>query len=337
MMKHKVSVIIPVYNVQPYLQRAVQSVISQTYENLEIILVDDGSSDQSALMCDQYATQDTRIKVIHQPNEGLSSARNTGIDYATGSHLFFLDSDDWIQPDTIETLLTISLEHACTIVQCDFCRFSDTLPAKQVGETIEFYTPKQSLEHIDKPVFMAAWNKLYEATLFEEIRFPHGKIHEDVGCTYRLFFASQTIAFVHKALYGYFENPDSITTSVIKQNKLDLLQMYEQQALFFAQHDLHNNHKNAINQLAACFGTFLCYDKERYDHYDSFVSALQKQFNELRPFLLQQKDLRWDLKGLVWLSCGNVRLMGWTHMAKVGIKKRMSAWRAMLSKRRCIK
>lgn len=213
-MKELISVIIPVYRVEPYLKRCVDSVLAQTYTNMEVILVDDGSPDNCPAICDAYAQQDGRVSVIHQANAGLSGARNAGIDVVKGAYLAFVDSDDYLAPDYLEKLYRACVE---TGSDMSVCRWEyvkgEAIPQKGTGETKVFtgremqanqYTP-------DGAYFVVAWNKLYRRELFWEIRYPLGRIHEDEATTYRIYDKVKQAAYVDSSLYGYFVAPSSIT------------------------------------------------------------------------------------------------------------------------------
>lgn len=209
-----ISVIIPVYNVEEYLCRCVDSVLDQTYRNTEILLVDDGSPDNCPAICDEYARQDARVRVLHQENKGLSGARNAGIDVAKGQWLAFVDSDDYLAPDFLERLLD-----ACERTGSDLsvCRWEyvrgEKIPEHGTGET-RVYTGREMLANLylpDGAYFVVAWNKLYRRELFEEIRYPLGKIHEDEATTYRIYDKVRQAAYVDRSLYGYFVTPVSIT------------------------------------------------------------------------------------------------------------------------------
>lgn len=209
-----ISVIIPVYNVEEYLCRCVDSVLDQTYRNTEILLVDDGSPDNCPAICDEYARQDARVRVLHQENKGLSGARNAGIDVAKGQWLAFVDSDDYLAPDFLERLL-----EACERTGSDLsvCRWEyvrgEKIPGRGTGET-RVYTGREMLANLylpDGAYFVVAWNKLYRRELFEGIRYPLGKIHEDEATTYRIYDKVSQAAYVDRSLYGYFVTPVSIT------------------------------------------------------------------------------------------------------------------------------
>ena len=209
-----ISVIIPVYRVEEYLRRCVDSVLAQSYSHMEVILVDDGSPDGCPAICDAYGEADSRVKVIHQENAGLSGARNTGIEAAEGSYLAFVDSDDYLAPEFLERL-----HRACVETDSDLsmCRWEyvkgEAVPERGSGRT-ETYTGREMLANLyvpDGAYFVVAWNKLYRRELFEKIRYPLGRIHEDEATTYRIFDQVKRAAFVDSSLYGYFVTPVSIT------------------------------------------------------------------------------------------------------------------------------
>lgn len=317
-----VSVIVPVYRVEHYLNRAVDSILNQTYQHLDIILVDDGSPDRCGEICDEYAVIDSRVRVIHKSNGGLSSARNAGLEIANGEYVLFVDSDDFIQAHMVERLLGVIEKEKFDIVQCSFFRFASDIPQERLTDQIEIVSKYDALKRIDEAVYMAAWNKIYKKDLFADIRFPEGKIHEDVGCTYKLFFDSEGIAVISDELYGYYVNPDSITTSKIKENKLDLLDVYAEQMEFFQKRGLKCFAKRSANNLAASFGTLLSYPKERYENYDVFLTLIQNKFIILRKLLLR-RALRPDLYFSVLLSFGNVKFMKLCHKIKTRRKKQV--------------
>ncbi|MCC8139286.1 MAG: glycosyltransferase [Lachnospiraceae bacterium] len=235
-----ISVIVPVYQVERWLPRCVDSLLAQTYENLEIILVDDGSHDGCSGICDDYAARDGRVRVIHQENRGLSGARNSGIETAAGEYLAFVDSDDYIAPDFIEALYELIQKSGCAISQCRFARVRGEALKDEAGDAYRVYRGACLMEQLygpeeDATYFVVAWNKLYRRELFVEtgIRYPLGRIHEDEATTYRLFHAAGKLAFLDRALYGYFtENTGSIT-SVFSRRRLQWLSAHEERIAFF--------------------------------------------------------------------------------------------------------
>ena len=217
-MEPMISVIIPVYKVEQYLARCVDSVLRQTYQNFEIILVDDGSPDRCGALCDEYARQDPRISVIHKENGGLSSARNAGIEAAKGRWLQFLDSDDYIAEDMMENLLNACLQDHTSMaiggrIDVDAGTGAQTpglVPGKR--ETIPWQECIRRLMLQEGGDF-SSWDKLYAAELFREIRFPLGRICEDVAIMYRVIREAGQVSMVPTPVSYYYHRPDSITTA----------------------------------------------------------------------------------------------------------------------------
>ena len=232
-----ISVIIPVYKVEKYLCRCVDSVLEQTYTNMEIILVDDGSPDNCPVMCDEYARQDSRVKVIHQENAGLSGARNAGIDMAQGQWLAFVDSDDYLAADLLERLYQACVDTGSSLSVCrwEYVR-GETIPEHGTGET-RVYTGREMLANLyvpDGAYFVVAWNKLYRKELFEDIRYPLGRIHEDEATTYRIYDKVKKAAYVDRSLYGYFVTPVSITRG-FNPKRMDWVTAVAERLDFFEQ------------------------------------------------------------------------------------------------------
>lgn len=220
-----ISVIIPVYNVEKYLHKCVDSVLAQTYQNLEIILVDDGSTDSSGKICDEYAQKENRINVIHKKNGGLSSARNAGIDIAKGEFLAFIDSDDWVDAQFIEilyeTLCKYHTQIACVgYYEVDQRGSRAILPLSTQQQTLVSH--EQAIEMGFSSLGFFACNKLFAKTLFQEIRFPFGQLFEDLSTTSKLFLKADRIAISNKPLYYYNRlNMGSITKADFAVKKLD--------------------------------------------------------------------------------------------------------------------
>lgn len=241
-MSELISIIVPVYRVEAYLPRCVDSILAQTYKNLDIILVDDGSPDNSGKICDAYAEQDNRIRVIHQENGGLSDARNAGIAVAKGAYLTFLDSDDWVPEEYITYLYNLLKETGSAISLCNFLKTTtEELPKSTDPEMVTVMRNDEILDkYIDlsddfHPQLVMACGKLFEAGLFRTIRFPVGRLHEDEFTTYKLFhFAPQTV-ISKKQLYYYWQREDSImgATGFRLQNKLDYMDALAERASFF--------------------------------------------------------------------------------------------------------
>ena len=243
-MNSLISVIIPVYKVEAYLAACVESVLAQTYQNFELILVDDGSPDNCPQMCDAFATRDSRIRVIHKENGGLSSARNAGIDIARGEYLAFLDSDDLWSPLFLERLYRAIQETGGDFAVCLFQRFCGEAP-KELPESIatEVLTQRQAFacffseRNVDMVV---APNKLYHRHLFDAVRYPVGQIHEDEAVIHEIIGGAKNVAWVAEAHYYYRQAPDSITTAKFSLKRLDETYAKERRIAWFEAHDMHD-------------------------------------------------------------------------------------------------
>jgi len=240
-----ISVIVPVYKTEPYLKRCVDSILSQTFRDFELILVDDGSPDKAGAICDAYAEADNRIVVIHQKNGGLSAARNAGIDWAFANSdsqwLTFIDSDDWVHPEMLEQLLAAAINLKTDISCCTFRHahdFSSEFPSFSEGP--ELITPEYLYTRFQATA-VVAWGKLYRRSCFTQIRFPVGKLHEDTFTTHLIAFAHPQIAYISAPYYNYFINQAGIMRSEWSPKKLDLIEAYETQLVFFKKHQYINS------------------------------------------------------------------------------------------------
>lgn len=220
-MDEKITIIVPVYKVEKYLKKCVDSILAQTYRNLEIILVDDGSPDQCPEICDMLQTIDSRIVVIHQMNAGLSAARNAGLDIATGTYIMFVDSDDYIDKNMCEALYSVLATNHSDLAMCSF-EYVDEF-GKNVCEdlsahcrlTNETINKRQALEKISHQTegywfYVVAWNKLYKRELFEHYRFPNDKIHEDEFAIHHIFLQCDSVSIIKDKLYSYIQRDNSI-------------------------------------------------------------------------------------------------------------------------------
>ncbi|WP_133067104.1 glycosyltransferase family 2 protein [Eubacterium maltosivorans] len=210
-----ISVIVPVYKVEKYLVRCLESILQQTYQDFEIILIDDGSPDNSGLICDKYVQKDKRIKVLHQKNSGLSDARNRGLEIASGEYIAFIDSDDWIDPYYFEILMSNLIKYDLDISICNFYKTtaSEKISIDYAAAKIYRYSNKEALEQYFSEFYVpivVAWGKIYKKHLFKNICFPKAKIHEDEFTTHRLILESDKIGFCDLPLYNYFQREDSI-------------------------------------------------------------------------------------------------------------------------------
>lgn len=212
-----VSVIVPVYNVEKYITRCIDSIIGQTYANLQIILVDDGSPDNSGAICDEYTKRDSRIMVVHQENEGVSGARNNGLLFAEGSLIAFVDSDDWLHPEMYETLVGMMKNYEldmarCSVVETDGTQERNIQPHGKIANQI--MTGKDIFElYFTEFLVKPIWNSLYKKNLVQGIFPPERCRFEDNYVSGRYLYRSQRMMIIDRPLYYYFKNPSSITQS----------------------------------------------------------------------------------------------------------------------------
>ena len=229
MMKSIISVIVPVYNTEKYLRRCLDSILAQTFTDYELILVDDGSTDGSGVICDRYEARDDRIHVIHQSNEGVAAARNAGLDWVFANSeskwLGFVDSDDWVHPRFLELLLGAAESENTLISACEFRSVASCAEPEKLPEHIitSIETPETILTHGEMKIYSYLWDKLYWKDLWREIRFPLGRTWEDIAIGYKLLFSVQTVSKLHAPLYYYYMNAEGITRSPWSPAKLDQL------------------------------------------------------------------------------------------------------------------
>lgn len=223
-MDELISLIIPIYNVEQYLPRCVDSICFQTYRNLEIILVDDGSPDHCGEICEAYAENDSRIKVIHKENGGLSDARNAALDVCTGEYIAFVDSDDYVSADFVETLYHANRTYHTKLSICGIIRFDQT--GKQCVDYAPSNTEKcvSGIEMVETIWQPSACNKLYHRSLFEGIRYPVGKLYEDLFIYHDILSRVDSISFTGKNSYYYFCRQNSIMNKAYDIRNLDLIE-----------------------------------------------------------------------------------------------------------------
>lgn len=219
-----ISVVVPCYNVEQYLPKCIDSILNQTYKNLEVWLVDDGSPDRCGEICDEYAKKDARIKVIHKKNGGLSDARNVALDAAKGEYIVFVDSDDYIAPNHIRGLYELLMEYHADIAVNPPCIFlQESTPRPYEDDRTSVFSGTEALENMfyQKQIETSAWGKMYKRSLFDGIRYPYGLYFEDNPTTYKLFFKSNCVVFQNHQSYFYLIRPNSIEGAVFSQKKLD--------------------------------------------------------------------------------------------------------------------
>ena len=224
-----ISIIIPVYNVEKYLDRCIKSVINQTYKNIEIILIDDGSTDKSLDICYNYLEQDNRIKVFHKENGGLSSARNYGINSSNGKYLTFIDSDDDIEKDYIEYLYNLIKKYGTKMSICSYSVIKNNITNFGLNLDEKLLSTEECLDNLlcENGFTVSACAKMYDKNLFKNIKYPLNKLCEDNGTTYKLIMQCKNIAYGNESKYNYYINDNSITTSNFNLRKMDLIELVD--------------------------------------------------------------------------------------------------------------
>lgn len=284
-----ISIIVPVYKVEKYLNRCVDSILNQTYTDFECILVDDGSPDKCGQICDEYAELDKRIRVIHKENGGLSDARNVGIDAAKGEYISFIDSDDWIHPQMIEILYGGIIHNGVLMSICAYKETESYIAFNKV-EAYQF-TISNGMDFLvnNNVTAVVAWNKLYHKKLFKGIRYPYGRIHEDEFTTYKLLYKAGDIAYCNEMLYYYFRNNDSITKSKYTPKRMDGLVALEERNKFIKKHKLKNYYEwGTLRLLNEC--VFHYNKMKEKTEYKKYIKKIKKKIRNTIIFSSIKKN-----------------------------------------------
>ena len=258
--KPLVSVIVPCYKVEQYLPNCIDSVVNQSYDNWELILVDDGSPDKCGDICDGYAADDSRIKVLHKQNGGLSSARNAGMKVMTGEYVTFLDSDDFLHTGALKLLVGYALEKDADIVQCGFVRGCETVfPVWNVQEKVDIYDNHTVFTKFAAKIIVCG--KLYKRGVLDGITMPEGIINEDDWTTWKLYYKARKIVVTNQPLYYYTVNPNSIMGTAKKKPDTTYYRAYDERINFFmkkGKKDLED-----VSRLQFCKSLLLSYSNDQ--------------------------------------------------------------------------
>ena len=326
-----ISIIIPVFNVRPYLEKALESVIRQTYSHLEIIVIDDGSTDGSGVICDEFARRDDRIKVVHQENRGLSSARNTGLDIMTGEAVAFLDSDDSYHPDYIKAMAEAMDRENADIVVCKYTvHYANKMTRPSMKETVRppikagLYKRTEALRALaDSAINVSVWNKLYRRKLWEDIRFPDGHNSEDTYAAIRLFDRCRAVLVLNQALYYYLKRPGSITDTVSEANVRDLYlsrRYFEEYVItntpaVFSFEQLNKVQQSTLNGLLV---NYVRYREQKNDLNDTFLEKLRTLIAWKGESLgFRSMDLRGKTAYLMLLKCPTLLIRAYSAYRSV--------------------
>lgn len=294
-MEELVSIIIPIYNVELYARRCINAVINQTYTHLEVILVNDGSQDNSGSICDEYASIDSRVLVIHKKNGGLSSARNIGIEHSNGTYLSFIDADDFVDKFFIEKLLSLILENNADISICHYFEGNyNDFPNSKIKNKKNLVSSSEflALWHSSfTKIETMAWNKLYKKELFNKIkiRYPEGRLHEDVFVTHLVIAQANLIAITSEKLYVYFKRPDSIMQTFCEEKVNDYIFAQKERISYFKDNNYNQSAERLEILLIKYYMKTYCMilnDKnfEQFEISNMLISAFEDNYREVENY-----------------------------------------------------
>ena len=295
-MEPLISVIVPVYNVENYLDQCMESIVGQTYPHLEILMVDDGSTDNSGALCDQWAERDQRIRVIHQENGGLSAARNTALDAMSGELVIMVDSDDVLHPDAVSILLQAIQAHHADVAIGSFVVFDGmdaNWPTITSENTVRHYDSQAALKAIyyqDKLTNSSCW-RLFKASLFDDVRYPVGKYYEDLAIVYPLYKKCSLVVGIDDAVYGYRQRNDSILGrfSLKRADVLDICEQLERQV---QTEDVELLHAVRSRLLSAYFNILLLSYQDKEQDFKELQDRCWKGIKRLRHNCLIDSNVR---------------------------------------------
>ena len=309
-MKPLLTVVIPVYNVEKYLKRCIDSILIQEWKNYDILLVDDGSTDNSPQICEDYAKAYDIISVIHKENGGLSEARNTGISNAEGEYVYFLDSDDWIEPNTFSDLAEVIESDQYDIISFnrEFVK-SEADIIKSDSKQSKRLTGKEALVEMFSYGFITgfATDKIYRKALFTKntIQFPVGKYYEDLGTNYKLFLAAKKVYATNQKYYHYLiDNPDAITQSWNEKKLRDMFEFYKE--VFYSdfvrsqlnQEELHISQLYYVNGLTHILASL--YKTKLHKHYSEITSEVKQELENNKITYSEVKSIPNRIKYLLY-------------------------------------
>lgn len=293
----KISIIVPIYNVENYLKNCIDSILNQTFKDFELILVNDGSTDTSLDICEDYKYIDNRIKIVNKKNGGISSARNAGLNVARGEYIGFVDSDDYIHPQMYEILYNEIIKNKADISMCDFKKVYEfdrkLLESSFIScDEIEILNNEEALFELGEKngvTYVVAWNKLYKRELFKDIKFKEGIIHEDEYIIHRLLYQVNKLVYIKEKLYFYLQREGSIMDKKLDIDVVDALLAYSDRIKFFDEKNLEDlKIRWQELYLYKFFTEYPILDKEYHNHKRLLI--LRNDFKKLLKILLKSRD-----------------------------------------------
>lgn len=318
-----ISIIVPIYNVEKYLKRCIDSILNQTFKEFELILINDGSTDNCGKICDTYKSKDKRIRVIHQKNAGLSSARNVGLYLAKGKYIAFVDSDDYINKNMYEILYSNLIKTDSDISICNFEYIYDNISCRinQSIDNCEYFT-FNNIEALNKLYsennisIVVAWNKLYKKGLFENLRYTEGRIHEDEFIIHELLYKSKRIVYTNVKLYYYLKRQGSITQCDFNLKKLDAVYAFKERVEFFREKKLIELQFKAQQTYIYSFFSNYYKAKIKLDNCNEELIKLKNDYNRNLIFVLRNPYFIWKQKVLFILFFINPKFYEIYHKIK---------------------
>lgn len=311
-----ISVIVPVYNVQNFLKECVNSILSQDYDRFELILVDDGSTDDSGNICDIFSKMDSRVSVIHKKNGGLSDARNSGIAVSNGEFLTFIDSDDFVSKDYLSILVNTAIKFGADIVQGEFTKIQSRLGTKSNLDVKKFESSEalRSMLTLDR-VQVNAWAKLYKSKLFETTRYPVGRINEDNLTTYKTIIDANVVVCQNQYIYYYRTNPSGIMNSHFTKRRFDILDAPDETKRYLGKNAMEFTDEIEYYQMRIAIRLYNeCYKSEQFELYNKELKKIKKILSE---FNLNNKYCNTKYRVMVFLLCHENKLYNYL-IRKVG-------------------
>ncbi|MUV36898.1 putative glycosyltransferase YibD [Lentibacillus sp. JNUCC-1] len=317
-MSPKVSIIVPVYNLEALLPKCVDSILAQTFTDFELILVNDGSPDESGAMCEAYAKMDSRVKVIHKQNGGTASSRNVGLSVATGDYIGFVDNDDYVHVTMFETLYRQAVLYDSDIIVCDFLKVDegDNAPAaeEQIISSVQHFNSREALNQFytqNNVTFVVPWNKLYKRHLFDGVSYEVGNSYDDETVAHLLYFKSRKTTYIHVPLYYYVQRQGSMVNSRYHLKRFGAVYALKGRAVFFREKQEYELHEKALKVYMEKFFWHYFTAKKSLVNIDDELKQLKRTFNENILHLLKIKGVSWKQKGMWMLFVLNPSLFEW--------------------------
>lgn len=298
----EISIIVPVYNIEHLLAKCINSILAQTFTNFELILVNDGSTDRSAEICNQYANLDKRIKVIHKKNGGTASSRNAGLDVAKGKYIGFVDNDDYINKYMYETLYNNAVIYSSDIVVCDYLnvgegKYYDTSEFNKNFKT-KHLNNKEALNNIfsNNPTFVYPWNKLYRKYLFDDIKYEVGNLYDDETVAHKLLYKSNKVTYIQAELYYYVKRLGSMVNTPFHIKKFDRVYALKNREVFFRSKKEVELHQKALKHYMETFFWYYFMARSNLKGVDKELRNLKSTFDKSLIHLLKHNEISWKQK-----------------------------------------